>query len=107
MNQIYVAFMDWRTASFNPRVDRWLAYKVMESTRKGRGDSALKPEVVSLLKEKGLPDWYLDSIRKIGYLAPKAVSVECWIQYLRLIWYKCYYPDAFEAVTSNIQNGGE
>lgn len=90
------------------RVDRWLAYKVMESTRKGRGDSALKPEVVSLLKDKGLPEWYLDSIRKIGYLAPKAVSVECWILYLRLIWYKCNYPEAFaEAVSEVLANNGE
>ena len=50
---------------------------------------------LALLREKGIPEWYIESINKIRYLFPKSAAIECMIHCLRMIWYKIHYPAAF------------
>lgn len=75
------------------------AYNIMEWVRKGKAHSqnryGLKPEMEQNMLEHGVPEWYIDSCRKIRYLFPKAHSVQYTIQSWRLLYYKLYYPEAF------------
>src|SRR5690606_8696272 len=45
------------------------SFKIMDDVRKGKG---LKPEYEELMKKHGVPDWYIESCKKIKYMFPKA-----------------------------------
>lgn len=44
----------------------------MESVRKGRG---LKPEMEAAMAEHNVPQWFVDSCKKIKYMFPKGHAV--------------------------------
>ena len=48
------------------------------------------------MKEIGVPEWYIESAKKIRYLFPKAHSVEYMIASFKLLWYKLNYPNEFQ-----------
>ncbi|MEG1074486.1 MAG: PolC-type DNA polymerase III [Ruthenibacterium sp.] len=74
------------------------AFTVMELTRKGKVAKAGFPDgVEKMLKEHDVPDWYLDSCKKIKYMFPKAHAVAYLIAAIRLMWFKVYKPLAFYA----------
>lgn len=68
------------------------AFKIMENVRKGKG---LKPEDVEVMKNAGIPDWYMDSCRKIKYMFPKAHAVAYVMMAFRIAYFKVYYPKEF------------
>lgn len=70
-------------------------YKISEITRKGRAKRDL-PEYEDALKDIGVPDWYIESMKKIKYLFPKAHSIEYMIASFKLLWYKLNYPNEFQ-----------
>lgn len=70
------------------------AFKIMESVRKGRG---LKPEQEAEMREHQVPEWYIESCRKIKYLFPKAHAAAYSISTQRVAWFKVYHPEAFYA----------
>ncbi|MBE3582952.1 MAG: PolC-type DNA polymerase III [Limnochordaceae bacterium] len=70
------------------------AFKIMEQVRKGKG---LKPEDERLMKEHGVPDWYIESCHKISYMFPKAHAVAYVTMEVRIAYFKLYYPAAFYA----------
>ncbi|MBE3575938.1 MAG: PolC-type DNA polymerase III [Firmicutes bacterium] len=70
------------------------AFKIMEQVRKAKG---LKPEDEALMKEHGVPDWYIQSCRKISYLFPKAHAVAYVTMAFRIAYFKVHYPLAFYA----------
>jgi len=70
------------------------AFTIMESVRKGRG---IKPELEVKMRENNVPDWYIDSCKKIKYMFPKAHAAAYMISALRLGWYKVHRPVAFYA----------
>lgn len=68
------------------------AFKIMEDVRKGKG---LKPEYEELMKEHGVPGWFIGSCKKIKYLFPKAHAAAYVMMAFRIAWFKVYYPEAF------------
>ncbi|MBR6807789.1 MAG: PolC-type DNA polymerase III [Clostridia bacterium] len=75
-------------------LDKSHAFKIMEDVRKGKG---LKPEYEAEMIEHGVPDWYIDSCKKIKYMFPKAHAAAYVMDALRLAWFKIYRPDVFYA----------
>ena len=74
-----------------------LAFKTMEAVRKGKvsrtgqfpGDS--EEQMHSL----GVPEWYIESCRKIQYLFPKAHAVAYVMMAFRIAWFKVHRPLAY------------
>lgn len=69
-----------------------MAFTTMESVRKGRG---LKPEMAQAMTEAGVPDWFMDSCRKIKYMFPKGHAVAYVTMSLRVAWFKLHEPLAY------------
>ncbi len=68
------------------------AFKIMERVRKGRG---LLPEEEKLMKKHKVPEWYIESCKKIKYMFPKAHAVAYTMSSLRVAWFKVNYPEAY------------
>jgi len=81
-------------------VEKGDAFKIMESVRKGKG---LTPEMEEEMSAAGVPDWYMESCRRIKYMFPKAHAVAYVIMALRIAYFKVYYPLAYYAAYFSIR----
>lgn len=79
-------------------VDKNSAYGVMTSVRKGRFADQWE-RWQAPLKQVGVPDWYIASMKKIRYLFPKAHAVGYTKLAVAAAWFKHYYPTEFYNVT--------
>ncbi len=77
-----------------------MAFKIMESVRKGKG---LTPEMEELMKENKIPDWYILSCKKIKYMFPKAHAVAYVTMAYRIAYCKVHYPMAFYATYFSVR----
>ncbi len=84
-------------------VEAKMAFDTMENVRKGRG---LKPEMESAMREKNVPEWIIDSCKKIKYMFPKGHAVAYVTMALRVAWYKVYRPLAYYAAYFTIRGDG-
>ena len=71
-----------------------MSFTIMENVRKGRG---LKPEFEEAMKKNNVPDWYIDSCKKIKYMFPKAHAVAYVMTSFRIAYCKVHHPEAFYA----------
>ncbi|WP_440895349.1 PolC-type DNA polymerase III [Amphibacillus sp. Q70] len=71
-----------------------LAFQIMESVRKGKG---LQDEWVIEMKKHDVPDWYIDSCRKIKYMFPKAHASAYVLMAIRIAYFKVHHPIFFYA----------
>lgn len=72
-----------------------ISFKTMESVRKGRG---LTEEMEKNLTALHAPDWFVNSLRKIKYLFPRAHAAAYVMMSFRTAYYKVHYPLAFYSV---------
>lgn len=80
------------------------SFKIMETVRKGKALKEPKwPEYESLMREHDVPEWYIDSCKKIKYMFPKAHAAAYVMMAFRIAWFKVHIPEAYYAAYFSIR----
>ena len=69
-----------------------LAFKIMENVRKGKG---ISEEEEKMMKKLKVPNWFIESCKRIKYLFPKAHAVAYVSMAYRIAYFKVHYPLSF------------
>ncbi len=77
------------------------AFTIMERVRKGKG---LSEEQEAIMKEHGVPDWYIWSCKKIKYMFPKAHAAAYVMMAWRVAYCKVFYPLAYYCAYFSIRS---
>lgn len=75
-------------------IENGMSFRIMEDVRKNR---PLKPEQLEVMTEHGVPEWYIESCKRIQYMFPRAHAVAYVMMSFRMAWYKVNYPREFYA----------
>jgi DNA polymerase-3 subunit alpha (Gram-positive type) len=81
-----------------------MSFKIMEAVRKGKvKKGGFQDGWEAAMHEHEVPQWYIDSLAKIGYLFPKAHAVAYVMMAFRIAWFKVHRPLAFYATFFSIR----
>ncbi len=81
-----------------------MSFKIMEAVRKGKvKKKGFEPGWEEAMVEHGVPAWYIESLRKIGYLFPKAHAAAYVMMAFRIAWFKVHKPLAFYSAFFSIR----
>lgn len=74
-----------------------LAFKTMEAVRKGKvkKSGSFPGDAEEQMRNMGVPEWWIESARKIAYLFPKAHAVAYVMMAFRIAWFKVHEPRAY------------
>lgn len=78
-------------------LDSSMAFKIMEFVRKNKKGKPLPDEMLAAMHEHNVDEWYIDSLRKIKYMFPKAHAAAYVMSAIRIGWYKVHDPISFYA----------
>lgn len=81
-------------------VESGLAFKIMESVRKGKG---LTQDMEEAMLTNNVPEWYIWSCKRIQYMFPKAHACAYVMMAFRIAYFKIYYPLAYYAAYFSIR----
>jgi len=85
-------------------LDPKMSFKIMESVRKGKvKKNGFEPGWREAMEEHEVPQWYIESLAKIGYLFPKAHAVAYVMMAFRIAWFKVHRPLAFYATYFSVR----
>ena len=81
------------------------AFKIMELVRKGQAlkNPAKWAEYEALMRAHEVPEWYIDSCKKIKYMFPKAHAAAYVMMAFRIAWFKVHIPQAYYATYFSIR----
>jgi DNA polymerase-3 subunit alpha (Gram-positive type) len=75
-------------------VEALMAFNIMESVRKGKG---LTKEMEDAMRARDVPEWFIESCKKIKYMFPKAHAAAYVMMSFRVAYYKVHHPLAYYA----------
>ena len=79
-------------------LDPKMSFKIMEAVRKGKvKKGGFQDGWEDAMRAHQVPEWYIESLAKIGYLFPKAHAVAYVMMAFRIAWFKVHEPLAFYA----------
>ncbi len=81
-------------------VEDGLAFKIMESVRKGKG---IPDDWQKSMRNEKVPEWYIDSCLKIKYMFPKAHAAAYVLMALRVAYYKVHFPILYYAAYFSVR----
>ncbi|QAT39879.1 DNA polymerase III subunit alpha [Clostridium sp. JN-9] len=81
------------------------SFKIMELVRKGKvmKEPEKWAEYVAQMREHNVPEWYIDSCKKIKYMFPKAHAAAYVMMAFRIAWFKVHIPKAYYAAYFTIR----
>ncbi|ASG26919.1 PolC-type DNA polymerase III [Fusobacterium nucleatum subsp. nucleatum] len=99
LSQIITVRDDIMNYLIDQGLDNSDSFKIMEFVRKGKPKK--EPEnwekYSAMMKEKNVPDWYIESCRRIEYMFPKGHAVAYVMMAMRIAYFKVHQPLAFYA----------
>ena len=71
------------------------AFDIMEKVRKNKKGDPLPDWMIDKMHEHNVDEWYIESLKKIKYMFPKAHAAAYVLSAIRIAWYKVHMPLEF------------